>query len=223
RTADARAVLVAPRPARVADDGIGLSAAGVAWRWHMILPGERAAQHELEPVRARILAGDQEGVDAAILIEEEVTGIGLHDPGQELQTLPKSRAHRKLEPRIPEIEISVFARLRNEVTRSDEARHHEADLVEVTDDRNPIRDQIKWNEQVADSKHQYEPGQKARSPVEQARNQDAQLSGDSTLGHLLAGTRFWGRKAQAIGSVAGAFACCERRPLYPSPVGSRSE
>src|SRR5580658_1738863 len=183
RTADARHVLKAVRPSRVADEGIGLPAAGAARRRHPVLPGKRATQHELEPVRTRILAGDQEGVDAAVVIEGEIAEISPHDADHELQPLPKSRTQRERQPRIPQVEIPLDVRPWDEVTRSDEAGRYEPDLVEVTENRNPIRDQIERKEQIADPQQQHELGQEARAPIEKACNQDTQLGHDGALWH----------------------------------------
>src|SRR5665213_1926996 len=107
RTADLWHARVALRPARVTNDGIGISAAGMARGWHAVLCGKRATQHELQPMCAGILAGDQEGVDAAVLVEEEIADISLRNPDQELQMLPGPRVHRDLWPCIPTAEIPV--------------------------------------------------------------------------------------------------------------------
>src|SRR5580658_7349551 len=184
RTADARHVLIAVRPSRMADEGIGLPAAGAARRRHTVLPGKRAAQHELEPVRTRILAGDHESVDTAVVIEGEIADISPRDADHELQSLPKSRTQRVGELRIPQVEIPLYVRPRDEVTRSDEAGRHEPDLVEVTENRDPIGDQVERNEQVTDPQQQHELGQETRAPIDKAGNQDTQFGHQSSPWHV---------------------------------------
>src|SRR5579871_775848 len=161
------------------DDFIGRSTTGVKRRWYVELLRDRAAQHELQPMGAGILAGDQQSIDVPILYRKEIRQVGAQHTQAELPVLPTTRTIRQWTVN----QVLIEHRRGNQPARPDKPQHQKAKLIQMPDYRNPIWYQIDRHEQIRDAQQQHNFGQRACVPVEQNRPYDTKLLPESSSRH----------------------------------------